>query len=224
MVKVYGTSHVSQQSIELIDRKIETEEPDIIALELDYVRLNALINKESDKTSKRDLSLFLKLIKRFQDLIGSQTGVMPGEEMKHAYEMASKKDLEVALIDQDIRVTINRLKNVSRKEKIKAMLSLGLAYIIPTKGGFDVSQIPDQETINELLKEMQKRYPGLYQVLVEERNQIMTEYLVRIQEENPDKKIIAFVGAAHEKEIREKVKQRQEADDVTNNNQSKMEE
>ncbi len=223
MIDVYGTSHVSKESLRLIDEKIKEKEPDIIALELDYVRLNALVNKNSEKEQNKDLSLFLRLIKKFQDVIGSKTGVMPGEEMMYAYTKAADQDLEIALIDQDLRITINQLKTVSRKEKVKAALSLILAYIIPTKGGFDVSKIPEKEVIDELLTEMQQRYPGLYRVLVEERNHVMTDYLVKIQEENPDKKIIAFVGAAHEQEIKEKVRARL-PDEFRDNSKSKLEE
>jgi len=224
MIKVYGTSHVSQESIDLIERKIEEEKPDIIALELDQLRLKTLINRKEDQTeAKNNLPIFLKLIKKFQNKIGSKTGVMPGQEMVFAYQKAAEKELEIALIDQDVRKTIGRLKTVHRREKVKAVLSMSLAYIMPQKKGIDVSKIPDEEMIGDLLNEMKARYPGLYRVLVEERNEVMVKALSQVQEENPEKKIIAFVGAAHEKEIKEKLEAKEFLNDTGDNYQSSLE-
>lgn len=224
MINLYGTSHVSKESIELIDRKIEEDDPDVIALELDYIRLKALLDQTNgSRNDSKNLSLFLKLVKKFQNKIGSKTGVMPGQEMIYAYEKAMERDLEVALIDQDIRVTLDRLKTVSKREKVKASLSLIISYIIPF-GKVDLSGIPDEERINELLEEMKKRYPGLYRVLVAERNNVMIDSLLKIQEENPEKDITAFVGAAHKKDVQEQIKERQGEDDGRNNYQSSLEE
>ena len=53
----------------------------------------------------------------------------------------------------------------------------------------------------KIIKEVKKRYPTLYRVLIEERNQIMASNLYELMSNNPDKKIIAIVGAGHEEEI-----------------------
>jgi len=59
MIHVYGTSHVSHESLDLIQEKIEEHDPDTVALELDFMRLNALLNDES----QRGGPIFIRIIK-----------------------------------------------------------------------------------------------------------------------------------------------------------------
>lgn len=196
MVSVYGTSHVSEESMELIDRAIDEHQPDIVALELDMPRLESLLNEESGKQG----SIFMKLLKKFQQRIGRKTGVMPGEEMLYAYQRCADDEMELALIDQDIRVTLGRLKRVPAKEKVKAAFSLVFSIFASKK--MDLSEIPEDETIDMLLEEAKDQYPEIYRVLVQERNLYMAKALKQLEEENPDKEVVAFVGAGHKEAIR----------------------
>lgn len=196
MIHVYGTSHVSHESLDLIEEKIQEHDPDTVALELDLMRLNALMN---DTETQRGGPIFIRLIKKFQDMIGSKTGVMPGEEMLYAYQTAVNEGRDVALIDQEITETIKKIKEVRRVEKARAISQLLLGLVYP--GGFDVSKIPEDSFIDELLEEFKFKFPELHGVLVEERNQHMIAALRKLQEQNPDQNIVAFVGAAHQKEI-----------------------
>lgn len=188
---IYGTSHVSQESVDEIEHRIEEHQPDMVALELDPMRLNALLTGERGSEG----SLFVRMLEKFQRIIGSRTGVMPGEEMKRAYEKAGEIGAEVALIDQDIRITFSRLKKVSRKEKVKAALHLGFGVLIGQK--LDLTTVPEQQEIAKLLEELEENFPGLHRVLVEERNTYMEEALKQLQEDNPEKEIVVFVGAGH---------------------------
>lgn len=199
MIHVYGTSHVSHQSIELIEQKIEEHDPETVALELDLMRLNALLNDNS----QRGGPVFIRIIKKFQDMVGSKTGVMPGEEMLYAYNTAVEDGRDVALIDQEITQTIGKLKQVRRVEKARAVAQLVMGAFIP--GSFNVSDIPEEEFIDDLLEEFSFKFPELYHVLVEERNRHMTEALKQLQEEEPENDIVAFVGAAHRKAIEEEL-------------------
>lgn len=158
------------------------------------MRLQSLLNGK-----KRDSKgpVFLKIVKKFQDYIGSKTGVMPGEEMKYAYMKSMNGNREVYLIDQDIRVTVKRLGRIPRKEKVKAFASLLFAFFGSSK--FDIYSIPEEDVIEKLLTELEHELPYLYNVLVEERNMIMARSLQKLQEENPEADIVAFVGAAHRK-------------------------
>lgn len=199
MIKVYGTSHVSHESLDLIKDKINEHDPDTVALELDLMRLNALLNDDT----QRGGPIFIRIIKKFQDLIGSRTGVMPGEEMLYAYNTAVNEDRDVALIDQEITDTIQKIKGVRRVEKARAVAQLVLGALIP--GSFDISEIPEDEFIDELLEQFKFKFPELHYVLVEERNKHMIEALKKLQEENPEQDIVAFVGAAHQQKIQEEL-------------------
>lgn len=196
MIHVFGTSHVSQESLNLVEEKIEEVDPEVVALELDMMRLNGLL---SDRKTRSGGPLFIRALQYFQRSIGKKTGVMPGEEMLHAYNIARKQDRDVALIDQDIRVTIQNLKDVSFWEKLKAGAQLVVGLLLP--GSFEIPKyIPEEELIDELLYEMSFKFPEMFNVLVEERNVHMAESLKMVADEN-DGDIAAFVGAAHRKEL-----------------------
>ena len=199
MIHVYGTSHVSHESLDLIKEKIEQHDPDTIALELDFMRLNALLNDES----RGGGPIFIRIIKKFQDMIGSKTGVMPGQEMLYAYQSAIDQGRDVALIDQEITDTITKIKSVRKVEKARAITQLIIGAVLP--GSFDVSEIPGEDFIEKLLEEFKFKFPELHYVLVEERNQHMIAALKQLQREEPNKDIVAFVGAAHQKEIQKQV-------------------
>jgi pheromone shutdown protein TraB len=194
LIHIFGTSHVSQESLNLVEEKIEEINPEVVALELDMPRLNSLL---SDEQENRGGPLFVQILQYFQKSIGEKTGVMPGEEMLLAYQTAEKNDIEVALIDQDIRVTISKLKGVSFWEKLKAGAQLMVGLIFP--GSFEMAhEIPEEELIDQLLFEMKFKFPEMYDVLVEQRNKHMTESLKMLEEET-EGDIVAFVGAAHRK-------------------------
>ncbi|MFB6203406.1 MAG: TraB/GumN family protein [Candidatus Nanohaloarchaea archaeon] len=197
-IHLYGTSHVSRDSIELIDEAFSRHDPDIVALELDPLRLQSLLDDEDRSQGP----LFLRLISRFQDFIGKRTGLMPGRELLYAYERSVERGNDVALIDQDIRITVDRLRQMSRKEKVKVVLSI-LAGFVMGPFGYDPSVIPEQDQIDEMVEELEEMFPQLYTILFEERNRVMTENLKAVREENPGAEIVAFVGASHRKPVKE---------------------
>ena len=196
MIYVYGTSHVSEDSFDVVDEAIDEHDPEVVALELDPPRLHSLLSDEQQGGG----SVMVRLIRFFQNRVGSKTGVMPGEEMKYAFEKAMKSQREVALVDQDIRVTVGRLKQVRRKEKVKAAFSVMAGLVFG--GSFEASNIPDEEVINELVEKMKEEYPGIYRVLMEERNEYIVESLKKVNEEN-EGDVVAFLGAAHVQEVKE---------------------
>jgi len=115
-----GTAHVSSKSVAEVNEVIEKEKPDIVAVELDRGRYQALRGEEDVReiNVKELLSggrfyefLLHTLLAYIQRKIGEDTGVKPGEEMLSAVEMAEKTGARVALIDRDIRVTMGRFWN-----------------------------------------------------------------------------------------------------------------
>lgn len=195
MIHVYGTSHVSEESFELVDEKLEQYDPDYVAIELDLSRLEGML---SDREATGG-PLFMRFFKKIQDRIGLQTGVMPGAEMIYAYRKAVSESRDVVLIDQDIRVTVRRLRKVPKKEKMWVFLSLLRGFFM--KDSFDVSSIPEDNMLHEILLEFKKRFPNLYRVLVIERNRVMAQSLTQLQRDNPESDIVAFVGAAHVEDL-----------------------
>jgi len=211
-----GTSHIAKQSLEEVRKVISEEKPDIVALELDRQRLNALMSKEKPKKwnlyniRKVGLRGFVfSLIGAWAEKkLGEIVGVSPGSEMKLAARLAKKNKMKIALIDQDIGVTLSRFsKALSWREKWNFFVDLVKAFVLRKKEvEFDLSTVPDEKIIRKMINKVKTRYPNIYRVLIEERNVIMASNLSRLMEMDKSKKIVAIIGAGHEKEIIKMVK------------------
>lgn len=210
-----GTSHIAQQSLREVEHAIEEEKPDIIALELDIKRAYALMHKVKHKLTWRDIRrigvkgyLFGVIGAWVEEKLGAKVGVKPGSEMKMAINIARKKNIQLAFIDQDIEITLKKLsKAFTWKEKWSLIKDIFQAVFSRKKQlYFDLRKVPTQGIIKKLMVKVKKQYPNLYRVLVVERNQIMAARLATIMKSYPIKKIVAVVGAGHETEILNLVK------------------
>lgn len=204
MIQIVGTSHISKESIDRINVHIDTA--DIVALELDSNRLQALLSKQ--KTSKNPVLigkigllgyLFLVIASGLQQKLGKITGLTPGSELLHAYKTAAKKNLQVALIDQDVRITLNKLSRMKLKHKLSLLKEMFKPA--PKNLRFDIRTIPDEEVITTAMNYLKKVSPPMHKILVDERNHVMAQKLAILQHKFPDKKILAVIGAGHAKEV-----------------------
>jgi len=204
-----GTSHIAKQSIEEIKDIIEEEKPEIIALELDYIRFKSLLNKKKRKIRIRDIKgigftgfLFNIIGAWSEKKLGKLVKVSPGSEMLTAIKIAKKEKINLVLIDQDIRITLRKLsKNMGWREKLRFIIDLLLASRHKKEiKNMDLSKVPDKKTIKKLTNKFRKRYPSTYNILVTERNLFMAKNLNKLRS-NSNKKILAIVGAGHEEEM-----------------------
>jgi pheromone shutdown protein TraB len=62
---------------------------------------------------------------------------------------------------------------------------------------FSLNSIPNQDLILDLMKKVKNIYPSVYKILVHDRNKFMATNLHNIMLKNPDKNILAVVGAGH---------------------------
>ncbi|MBL7055082.1 TraB/GumN family protein [Candidatus Woesearchaeota archaeon] len=212
---IIGTSHIAKQSLDEVKRTIEEEKPDIIALELDEQRLYSLMSRKKPKASIYNIGrigfkgfIFSLIGAWAEKKLGEIVGVSPGDEMKTAVRLARKNKIRIALIDQNIEVTLKRFsKALSWREKWNFIADLFKAFILRKKEiEFDLSTVPDEKIIKKMINHVKKRYPNIYRVLIEERNIIMADNLSKLMDLNKDKKIVAIIGAGHEKEMVEMIK------------------
>jgi len=207
---IIGTSHISNQSLKDVENAVNEIKPEIICLELDRNRFYALTHNVKGKTSLKDILrigfkgyLFSLIGAYVEKKMGQKVGVVPGSEMLKSIELANQKRIRIALIDQDIEKTLKRFsQEFSWKERFKAMWDLIKALVIrKNEINFDLRKVPKKEVIDELIRKVKERYPGLYKVLIEERNEFMASKLTRIINLNEGKNVLAVVGAGHEEEI-----------------------
>ena len=211
-----GTSHIAKQSLDDVESTINSLKPDIVCIELDKKRLYSLMNK--DKKSRIRLKDIRKIgFKGFifsivgayvEKKLGQYVGVEPGSEMLKAVELSKKHKIKLMVVDQDIEKTLKRFsQEFTWKEKGKIVVDIFKAIIFRKKEiGFDLRTVPNKATIKKLLDKVQKRYPNLYKVLITERNEYMASKLAKIIKVNEDKKVLAIVGAGHEEEMIDLIK------------------
>jgi pheromone shutdown protein TraB len=111
-----GTAHVYEKSVIEVREAIRDEKPDIVALELDPVRLDALLHQEDRKPTLREMkdfgfknALLLLFMSYLQNKVSSETGIMAGREMIEAALEARSLGIPITLIDRDLRITIQKL-------------------------------------------------------------------------------------------------------------------
>jgi pheromone shutdown protein TraB len=128
--------------------------------------------------------------------------------MLKAVELSKKNKIKLMVIDQDIEKTLKRFsQEFTWKEKGKIVADIFKGIIFRKKEiDFDLRTVPNKATIKKLLGKVQKRYPNLYKVLITERNEYMASKLAKIIKVNEDKKVLAIVGAGHEEEMIELIK------------------
>jgi len=211
-----GTSHIAAESISAVEKAILKEQPAIVALELDRNRLMALLHPQKAKLRLKDIRhvgfkgwLFSLIGAWVERKLGEKVGVSPGAEMLGAVKAARAVKADLALIDQNIEITLKRFSaTLSWKERWHLLVDLFKGLVLRKSDfTFDLSTVPSQKLIEKMIKEVQKRYPNIYRVLVTERNHVMAHRLAHLMAAYPDKAIVAVVGAGHEQELIQLIKQ-----------------
>ena len=213
-----GTSHIAKQSLNDVKKYIEEESPSIVALELDEKRLYALMKSGKTKIDLRNIvhiglkGFVFSLIGAWAERkLGKLVGVSPGSEMKQAAKIAKRKGIKVALIDQDIEITLQKLsKSITWKEKMNFIIDILKAFFVKKEViEFDLATVPDKKIIRKLTNKLKERYPNIYKVLIEERNIAIANNIRSLMNSNPDKKILVVLGAGHIDDVLELIKKEQ---------------
>ena len=134
-VRVVGTAHVSEASAREVEAVIEEERPDVVAVELDEGRYRQLKGDTPDDLDAADLLkgntvfqfIAYWMLSYVQSRMGERFDVKPGADMLAAVESAEEHGIDVALVDRDIQVTIQRFwARLSGLEKLKLVGGLAV--------------------------------------------------------------------------------------------------
>ncbi|MGZ4924637.1 MAG: TraB family protein, partial [Halobacteriota archaeon] len=185
---VVGTAHISEESVAEVRRTIEEVRPDVVAVELDPGRYQALTNPDQQSASIKDILSSGKLyqflvhwlLAYVQNKLGAEVGVKPGSEMLSAIEAARSVGASVALVDRDINITIARFWAKMRLiEKLKMLIAL--LGIGTTDEEIDLNEITNDDTISQLVTELRQFSPNAAQVLVDERDAYLAGNLLKLR-------------------------------------------
>jgi pheromone shutdown-related protein TraB len=212
-VQLIGTSHIAKESINKINNEFSNFNPDIVCIELDHKRLNALITDQKPDRSLGGIRryglqgyLFAIIGGYIQEKLGNVVGVKPGSDMLTAVKLTRQQGKQLFLVDQDIEITLRKFsKAFTWKEKFRLLWDI-LRAPFSKHIKFDLSKVPKEEIISKLMTDLKERYPNIYSVLVDGRNQVMAKNIYKIMSKNEDKKILVIIGAGHEKDLLRLVK------------------
>ncbi|WP_121822553.1 TraB/GumN family protein [Halostella salina] len=211
-VTVVGTAHVSADSVEEVERTVDEERPDVVAVELDEGRYQQMKGEGAEQDIEaRDLLrgntvfqfLAYWMLSYVQTRLGDRFDIEPGADMKAAIDTAEDLGIGVALVDRDIQVTIQRFwARMTFVEKLKMVGSLFLGLF--GLGGepeeeFSMDEITDADVVTAMMEEFRRFSPGGAEALIDERDAFIAHRLVALREQGYH--VVAIVGAGHRKGI-----------------------
>lgn len=199
-----GTAHISQDSVDTVQRIIEEELPDTVCVELDRQRLQALRDKnrweslnliQVIKAGQAPFLLANLALAAFQKRMGLQTGVKPGAELSAAAEAAEQRGLRVELVDREIRTTLLRAWRKTGFWKRMHLVSTLIAGLFENQklDEAELARLRQSDTLSAMLDEMGTILPSIKTILVDERDLYMAHQIRNAS----GPKIVAVVGAAH---------------------------
>lgn len=235
---IVPTSHASEKSEEDVEKAIDYVDPDIVGLELDSRRFQRFQNENIQKISERSIldiiresknisfkgRIILIVFSLMQSKVASKLGMdILGLDMKSGYEHAKKNNIPIALVDKDIQDTFNDLtKQISKKELVKTVFGFMIAYIQITFSSEEkMNQYEDisESDIETAVDSMEKHFPSLKKVLIDQRNEYIAENMINIAKEN--NRSLVVVGAAHKPGLSKII---EESDEVKLRNLFELEE
>lgn len=195
-----GAGHVFRLEAPITDL-IQRERPDVVALELDPGRYQALLQRAAghydSKEAEKNLPRTYRRLARFQEDIAQGMGTEVGSEMLAAARAAQSIGGKVALIDRNAEESVRRLlSEMAFTEKVKLLFSGIFARFRFRKSSGVESEIARyQAAPGNYLDELGASYPTLKRVLLDERNEHMAKRLRALLTQYPS--IVAVVGDGH---------------------------
>lgn len=207
-----ATAHVSSESVLLVKRVIEDENPDSVCIELDKGRFDNIRNPKAwenmdiikvIKEKKVGFLLINLALSSYQKKMANKLGTTVGGEMLQGIKSADEIGSKIVLADRDIRTTFSRIwRLLSAREKFKLLYNILLMDEEDNNiSEEELQELLGQDVLDSMMSEMKKEFPKIGQVLISERDQ----YLAHKIKNAPGEKIVAILGAAHVPGVKEEI-------------------
>jgi pheromone shutdown protein TraB len=190
MITLVGVGHVFQlrSSVQAVIGRVR---PDLVCVELDRMRYDALVTHEHG----RGPSVVYTMLSSFQERLAESYGSSVGDEMLAAVEAAKEVGANVALIDMEAPAVFRRVwSELTLKERVWLFMS-ALGGIFITKGRVEKELERFTEQQDVYMDELGKRFPTLKRILIDERDSHMAGQLRALQAVHPN--IVAVLGDGH---------------------------
>ncbi|MDR1972648.1 MAG: TraB/GumN family protein [Treponema sp.] len=213
-ITLIGTAHVSRESIEEVSRIIRDERPDLVCVELDQGRYRSMTGKEN--WERLDVSKILKegkgfllianlVLTGFQQRMGNELGVKPGEEMKTAVLTAEELGIPCYFCDREVQITLRRAWarcGLWNKCKLLSSLIAG-AFSTEKLSEGEIENLKKASELDGMMAELSQYLPPVKSTLIDERDRYLAAKIW--QSAVPGNGVIraaAVVGAGHLQGIR----------------------
>ncbi|MDR0302052.1 MAG: TraB/GumN family protein [Treponema sp.] len=210
-IKLIGTAHISKESIEEVTNVIREEKPDMVCVELDEGRYNAIT--QNNQWEKLNLSKVFKegkgfliianlVLASFQRRLGNDLGVKPGEEMKVAIETAQEMGIPHSLCDREVHATLRRAWarcGIWSKAKLLASL-LASAFTTEKLSEQEIENLKNHNELDGMMSELANYLPSVKATLIDERDRYLASKIWTSMPpvaNGETKRIAAVIGAGH---------------------------
>jgi len=198
MITLIGTGHVFDLSSAL-NTIFNEKTPDVICVELDKQRYNAIMMKKSNpkayEDAKKNLPFIYKMLGRFQESMASEYGVNAGDEMLAAINYAQSHGIPAEFIDMNAqKLFIKMWKSMPFSEKFRLLLS-GFGGLFVSKKRVEKELGNIQDNFDVYMEEIGKKFPTIKTTLIDKRNDYMVNKIINFNENN--EKIIVVIGDGH---------------------------
>ena len=195
--------HTDVESVEKARRIVRETKPDVVAVELDHDRYHQLMNppEEGDvvKPGPGDMAQdLMQQLAVLEKSLGDITGSDVGDEMLAAIEEGKEIGAKIALVDRPMIATVQAMAQVPVDEmyRLTGMLPDATTDIQNGGAGDLLSMLKEDGAVDDLMKQFKSEFPGLANVLIEQRDQYVAKALHFILND-VEGKIVAVLGAGH---------------------------
>jgi pheromone shutdown protein TraB len=198
MITLIGTGHIFDLSAALLSI-FDEKEPEVIGVELDPQRYQAILLRNTDPASyhaaRRNLPFIYRMMAQFQENMAESYGVNAGDEMLTAINYAQSHVIPVAFIDTNAQQLFTHMWNTMPFfEKFRLLLS-GFSGLFVSKKRVEQEMKNYQAHYDSYLEEIGKKFPTIKRTLIDDRNEFMAQRLIELHEKH--QRIIVCIGDGH---------------------------
>lgn len=217
-----GTAHISEASIAEVERVIEEQNPDVIAVELDEKRYESIENPDSWKNmdiikvlkEKQGFLLLANVVlSGYQKKMGGKSGTKPGQEMVAAVNMAKELGLEKVLVDRPLSITMRRAwAKTPSSEKFRLLSFLcSSAFTNAEMSSEEIEKLKQTSEMDNMLSELSESFPVVKEILIDERDRYIAS---KIWNSNGNR-VFAVIGAGHLRGVKAYLEQMADDDSLS---------
>ena len=165
--------------------------------------------KKNPSPSNSEPPDFFSFLADIQQELGKAFQITPGKEMYTAIQTAKSFQIPVLFIDRPILETFARLQAFqSEIEAEQSDLEKTAQEELDSTDDLQklIAELQNPQAIRDMLKEFQEKYPQIFQIIVQERNEYMCNHIINYQATHPEDTILIIVGAGHVEDLIEMLK------------------